>query len=303
MTAKKRCPSCCHSLPQTAFGSRFVKRRQVWIPYSKCLGCRNIDAKRYQERREEILAKAKTETAKSERNAKLANDPKEIGLRKAYSRLDETKERQRIRDALPENKQKLAAKRQLPISKQKRREYWNKEGIREREYARPSRAKAQKKRHEKIKNTPGLKLHAMMMASLRSRIKGTLLDEPTTLPKFTEFKSVANVIDHFESVKLPGMTLENHGDVWQIGHRIPCAWYDMEDEQEVRRCWHLGNIGCDWAPGKAPPGELSNQQKMIRLPPDDELIAMKEWFPSNWNGKLPSQPMRDAVFKRVYSRG
>ena len=141
-----------------------------------------------------------------------------------------------------------------------------------------------------------------MMHSLRQRIKGKLLNGPSTLPKFTSFTSVDVILEHFESEMLPGMTLKNHGEVWQIGHRIPCAWYDMENEEDVCRCWNKGNIACDWAPGMAPEGEPSNQQKSIHLPPAEELVKMRNWFPLGWNGIVPSQQMRNDMFTRVYSR-
>ena len=38
------------------------------------------------------------------------------------------------------------------------------------------------------------------------------------------------------------MTKENHGTVWHIDHIIPCNAFDLNDENEQRRCFHFKNL-------------------------------------------------------------
>lgn len=40
---------------------------------------------------------------------------------------------------------------------------------------------------------------------------------------------------------LPGMTWENHGDVWHIDHVKPCASFDLTDPAQQRECFHWSN--------------------------------------------------------------
>ncbi len=37
-------------------------------------------------------------------------------------------------------------------------------------------------------------------------------------------------------------TFENHGDIWQLDHCIPCTRFDLTNNNEVLRCFHWSNI-------------------------------------------------------------
>lgn len=39
-----------------------------------------------------------------------------------------------------------------------------------------------------------------------------------------------------------GLTLDNYGTVWELDHVIPCALFNMTDEDEVKLCFHWSNI-------------------------------------------------------------
>jgi hypothetical protein len=39
----------------------------------------------------------------------------------------------------------------------------------------------------------------------------------------------------------PGMTWENHGEVWHLDHVIPCASFDLSDPEQQRICFHWSN--------------------------------------------------------------
>ncbi len=47
---------------------------------------------------------------------------------------------------------------------------------------------------------------------------------------------------------LPGMTWANHGRRgWHIDHIIPCAAFDMTDENQAKACWNYKNLRPLWA--------------------------------------------------------
>jgi hypothetical protein len=47
---------------------------------------------------------------------------------------------------------------------------------------------------------------------------------------------------HFEALFQSGMSWENHGAVWEIDHRNPCASFDLTDLEQRRACFHHSNL-------------------------------------------------------------
>jgi hypothetical protein len=56
---------------------------------------------------------------------------------------------------------------------------------------------------------------------------------------------VGCTIDEFrlyvESLFFPEMTWENHGDIWEIDHILPCASFDLTLLEEQKKCFHFSN--------------------------------------------------------------
>ena len=56
---------------------------------------------------------------------------------------------------------------------------------------------------------------------------------------------VGCTIDEFklyvESLFYPEMTWENHGDIWEIDHILPCASFDLTLLEEQKKCFHYSN--------------------------------------------------------------
>jgi hypothetical protein len=48
-------------------------------------------------------------------------------------------------------------------------------------------------------------------------------------------------IEYIETQFHPGMTWENHGDVWEIDHILPCASFDLTISEEQQKCFHYTN--------------------------------------------------------------
>jgi hypothetical protein len=46
---------------------------------------------------------------------------------------------------------------------------------------------------------------------------------------------------HIENQFYPEFTWENHGDVWEIDHIIPCASFDLTKIEEQQKCFHYSN--------------------------------------------------------------
>jgi len=295
------CSQCKKFKP---LGSRYVRTTDSFKPYVHCSTCREWQSDHYQGKREEVLAATHTTQFKKKRNKRLKspkNKLKGIALRNHPDSI------QRRKEHYEEHRDEILARhkiaKQRPAAVAKRRE-WNANNL-EKIYAQPSRKPAQKRRHDKIRNDPGLKLQERLRGSLAARLSGKLRDEPTSLPKFTEFKTVQDILDHFTNrmQSKPGMTLANYGQFWSIGHTIPVAWYDSSNIEDVRRCNSKMNLDCDYTKYPTPTGELTNQQKSVALPPDAKLSTMIDCFPVEWGGKLPSIEYRKAKERSMRGNG
>jgi len=38
------------------------------------------------------------------------------------------------------------------------------------------------------------------------------------------------------------MTKENHGKVWHIDHILPCVFFNLNDPNEQKKCFHYTNL-------------------------------------------------------------
>jgi hypothetical protein len=53
--------------------------------------------------------------------------------------------------------------------------------------------------------------------------------------------SILEYKQYLEKQFLPEMTWDNHGDIWEIDHIIPCAHFNIEEESEQLKCFHYLN--------------------------------------------------------------
>ena len=58
--------------------------------------------------------------------------------------------------------------------------------------------------------------------------------------------SLKELKQHIESTFVYGMTWENYGQ-WHIDHKIPCAAFDMSDNEEIKACFYYKNLQALWA--------------------------------------------------------
>jgi hypothetical protein len=54
--------------------------------------------------------------------------------------------------------------------------------------------------------------------------------------------SVDELKQNFEIKFKPEMNWENHGDVWEIDHIIPCDNFDLTDIEQQKQCFHYTNL-------------------------------------------------------------
>ncbi len=52
---------------------------------------------------------------------------------------------------------------------------------------------------------------------------------------------IESYIEYLEKQFHPDMTWENHGDIWEIDHILPCASFDLTVLDEQQKCFHYTN--------------------------------------------------------------
>lgn len=81
----------------------------------------------------------------------------------------------------------------------------------------------------------------LLVGNLRSRVYSALNGSKPEKPIQLLGCTLAFFRDYIEKQFKPGMTWENHGEVWHIGHIRPCASFELTDSNEQRRCFNYTN--------------------------------------------------------------
>ena len=91
---------------------------------------------------------------------------------------------------------------------------------------------------ERKKTDPVFKL----AGCLRNRLRVCLKTRNRKSTKELTGCEYAFVRDWLQSQFIDDMTFENHGEKWHIDHVLPCAKFNMLDEEEQRRCFNWTNL-------------------------------------------------------------
>ena len=54
--------------------------------------------------------------------------------------------------------------------------------------------------------------------------------------------SIEQFREHLQKQFRSGMQWNNHGSVWEIDHKLPCASFDLSDPSQQRKCFHYSNM-------------------------------------------------------------
>jgi hypothetical protein len=88
-----------------------------------------------------------------------------------------------------------------------------------------------------------------LIKTLRSRL-GNALKRKHSIKNNTTLELIGCspifLISYLESKFTEGMTWDNHGK-WHIDHIIPCCSFNLENEEEQKKCFHYTNLQPLWA--------------------------------------------------------
>ena len=124
------------------------------------------------------------------------------------------------------------------IFAQKRKEYDLKNPERQKEYNRVNLKKNNLTQNKRYNQDINYKLRKLTTARVylilngKSKSKRTLEILGCTADKFRQY---------LESMFSPEMNWQNHGEVWEIDHILPCASFDFTQEGNIEKCFHYTN--------------------------------------------------------------
>lgn len=90
----------------------------------------------------------------------------------------------------------------------------------------------------KYKNNNQFRLGIVLRNRFKQAIKGFAIGDIKTLIGC----SIEECKVYLEKQFYPEMSWENHGDVWEIDHIIPCFRFDLTDVRQQKECFHYTNM-------------------------------------------------------------
>lgn len=127
------------------------------------------------------------------------------------------------------------ARRQKCIDRAKKRAILKRDEIRE--YHR-------KYRNNKRKTDLGYRIRCNLSGRLHAALKGVCASAKTMTLLGCSIESLKT---YLESKFETGMNWENYGNGWHIDHIMPCAIFDLTNEEHRKHCFHFSNLQPLWA--------------------------------------------------------
>ena len=153
--------------------------------------------------------------------------------------------------------------------------------------------------YERIHSDVGLNLEHGIGVKIGQMIKGSRI-ESMTIMQYSEFADAEDIKVHLQSTFDVGMTLDNFGKhirggprVWNVGHRIARFHYDANCLEDVKRCWSKANLFAQWAD--------ENIKLKVQFPHEEALLKLRAYWPTAWNGQLPSPEERTCMERAVFA--
>ena len=193
----------------------------------------------------------KEKIAVREKAYRQANKGKIAEYHKAYRQANKEKRSEQGKAYYQANKEKICERNKAyqQANKEKAAEYGkayyqaNKEKRSEQGKAyreRPRVKERRNKRHrERYKNDPQYKAAYILRGMLRRVLNGKAKTESALVLVGC---TTEELWEHLENSFVDGMTVQNHGEVWHIGHIEPLSGFDPTNDEHVKRVNHFSNL-------------------------------------------------------------
>jgi hypothetical protein len=110
-------------------------------------------------------------------------------------------------------------------------------------------------RQKKLRSTPEGHIHHTLSARIRLALVNNTKSKKTIQYTGCDFSFLKQ---YLEKQFKKGMTWENYGmHGWHIDHIIPCALFDLSDNDQQKQCFHYSNLRPLWG--------VDNMNKKVKL--------------------------------------
>jgi hypothetical protein len=166
---------------------------------------------------------------------------------------------------------------------------------RDKRYDQSDKGKAAAKRHIDKRNLryradPAMRMDRAIMRLAHSILSGSVQTSPTFLHR-TSFQSELEFAAVVEATFEEGMSWENHGEGWELEHKIPREAYNFSSKLDRKRCWSKTNVRAAWS--------RDNQEKDIKLIDDLILTVDRACWPKRWKRKIPTERKKRLFYKEA----
>jgi hypothetical protein len=107
------------------------------------------------------------------------------------------------------------------------------------------------------------RMKAVLRARIHAGIRGRALKSDSTMRLLG--CSIEELKAHLKKMFVTGMSWDNYGE-WEIDHIMPCSSFNLELEDEQRRCFNFSNLQPLWS--------HDNRVKFTKIPAMDESQQM-----------------------------
>lgn len=202
----KKCTKCNIEKPFTEF--YFEKKRNIYHP--KCKECHVL--------------------------YRNTNKEKQHVLQKEYYNLNKNKHKERCKKWAENNKQYF---------KEYRKKYYQSNRNTLLEKSKEYQTNNKDKHTEYIKNRYQTDINFRLRKKLTTTLWNNLKKQNTS--KLLSIRTLLGCTieeckQHLESQFKLGMAWDNHGEVWEIDHIIPCSSFDLTHSEQQKKCFHYTNL-------------------------------------------------------------
>lgn len=219
----KRCKKCNLEKPYEAF-FRSKSSKDGYL--NRCKACNKSSWKKYDTKEYHKKNKA---------------------VRAEYAKKYFQENKERITNTIYNIDPNLEEKRQDKYKAKEREKYANDVQYREvkKERARNYQKNNQHKKRHKYNTDPNFRLRRVLSARVTDAIKNQ-----ATTKAYKTIELIGCTVDearvHLENQFVKGMSWDNYKE-WEIDHIIPCAFFDLSDPEQQKKCFHYTNLQPLWA--------------------------------------------------------
>jgi hypothetical protein len=243
----KICRKCNIEKPFECFGKRKASKDGL---KSWCKECEADDAKLRRKNNPEKAKEIDKQSRIKNRKKRIEESKKWRASKLVYAKNYQKKYRQQDEVKIRRRKEAEKYRRKIGIplkTKMSIEEYLAKANIRAKRYYQNNKLKVNNfKKHwsrNKLKIDVQYRLRRRLSTRIYHALKGSSKSDFTINLIGC---SIEALMKHLEAKFSHGMTWNNYG-AWHVDHIVPCAYYDLTDENEQRKCFNYKNLQPLWA--------------------------------------------------------